>query len=889
MRARRESRMRSFAAKLRGFLSRQPRDDGFDDEIQEHVRLLADRFVAQGMSREEAAVTARRQFGNTTQLHEDRRALQTLPSIEAWWHDLRYALRLLWKDRGFAVVSIATLGLGIGAATAIFSVVNNLLLAPFPYKGADRIVFPRIHNPQQSEGVGRGRYKATEVLELADGNHVFDGIIAVTGAPMLYRHREGTEMLFAARVTPGTFEFFGMPALHGRVLQPSDYEPGAPPVFVMRYKTWMERFNGDPSILSQTYVLNGTPRTLIGIMPSRFGWYGADVLIPERLTPHAQAGSPETWFVVGRLKPGVSSQQAEADLTLIATRLARLFPQDYPPHFTVHVRKLIDTVVGRFEATLYTVLAAVGLLLLIACSNVANLMLARATMREKEFAVRVALGAGRARVVQLVMVESLVLAIAGAMLGVFLAWGGLKSLVAAMPQGVIPGESVIELNAPVLAFTLGVAVLTALMFGLVPALQSSRRDLTHPLRDSGKGVSGGFRGRRLRDAVVVMEVALSLMLLIGAGLLMRSFASLRDVDLGVRADHVFQATLNLPTDRYKTTEQVPRFFQPLLARVNALPGVIDAAASSALPPYGGGESKLEIAGKTHEEEWRTLLQDVSEAYFRVLRIEFKQGRGFSEAEVNDARRVAVVNETFLRKYLPNENPIGRRVHLASLDASGDPLQDKWFAIVGVVGDVRNRGLQVPIEPEVWVPYTIAASGARILLVRTSQDPATIMNAVRQEVWATDSGGALSRPSTLEDRINEQLYAGPRFGFLVMTLFGCIGLILVTVGVYGVLAYSTTQKTHEIGVRMALGAEASDALRLVVRAGLRLVVAGIAIGIPVSLLLGRVIGTQLVGVTVYDPLTLAATTLLLTMTAAIACWIPARRAARVDPMVALRYE
>jgi putative ABC transport system permease protein len=490
------------------------------------------------------------------------------------------------------------------------------------------------------------------------------------------------------------------------------------------------------------------------------------------------------------------------------------------------------------------------------------------------------------------MIESLVLAMAGATLGTFVAWSGLKLLVAAMPQNLIPAQSVIELNAPVLAFTLCVAVLTALIFGLVPALRSSRPDLNDPLRDSGKGVSGGFRGRWVRDVVVVMEVALSLTLLIGAGLLMRSFVALREVHLGLQADHVFQTGLALPVDRYKTAEQRARFFRPLLLRVKALPGVVDAAVSSAIPPYSGGQSKMEIAGKTREEEWQSLFHPVSEEYFRVLRIELRKGRGFGEAEVHDARKVAVVNETFVRKYLPGENPIGRRVHLASLDTSGDPLQDKWLEIVGVVGDVtngRNRGLQVPIEPEVWVPYTIAGSGAQDLMVRTAVDPGAMMNSVRHEVWATDSGVALVRPSTVEDFISEQLYAGPRFGFVLMTIFGCVGLILVTVGVYGILAYSTTQKTHEIGIRMALGAEGTDVVGMVVRTGLRLVAAGIAIGIPVSLVLGRIIGTQLMGVTVYDPFTLVATTLLLTMTAAIACWIPARRAARVDPMVALRYE
>jgi putative ABC transport system permease protein len=555
----------------------------------------------------------------------------------------------------------------------------------------------------------------------------------------------------------------------------------------------------------------------------------------------------------------------------------------------VLVKNLGDTVIGRFEATLYTVLAAVGLLLLIACSNVANLMLARATTREKEFALRAALGAGRKRLVRLLMTESMVLAMGGAMLGILIAWGGLKLLVVAMPQDLIPTEAVIELNAPVLAFTLCVAVLTALIFGLAPALHSSRRDLNDSLSDSGKGMSGSFRGRWLRDAVVVIEVALSLTLLIGAGLLMRSFVALREVSLGLRPDHVFQTGLVLPAERYKTAEQVTKFVRPLLARLKALPGVVDAADSSALPPYSYDETSVEIAGKTHVEKWPTSFQQVSEEYFRVLRIEFKQGRGFSEAEVNDARKLAIVNQTFIRKYLTNENPIGQHVRLASLEALADPVHDASFEIIGVVGDVTNRGLQVPISPEVWIPYTITGSGIQVVIVRTSQTPGTMMNAVRQEVWHTDSGVALARPGTLEDRISQGLYAGPRFGFLLMTIFGCIGLILMTVGVYSVLACSTTRRTQEIGIRMALGAERTHVLGMVVRTGLGLVLAGIGVGIAISLTLGRVMGTQLVGVRAYDPETFAATTLLLTMTAAVACWIPARRATHVEPIVALRYQ
>jgi putative ABC transport system permease protein len=887
MSARPASRLRTFAARLHGFLRGRQRNDELDEEMQEHLRLLAERFVAQGLPRHEAVTAARRQFGNMTMLREDLREQQTLLSVEALWHDLRYALRTLWKTRGFAAVSIITLGLGIGAATAIFSVIYNVLLAPFPYRDADRIVFPRIYDPKEGRAAGRQGYDAAEVVQFVENNLVFDATTAALGELVLYRHRAGTEPLYGARVTPGTFEFFGLPALHGRALQPSDYEPGAPPVFVLRHKAWIERFGGDLSILNKILVLNGTPRTLVGIMPPRFGWYGADVFLPEMLTRNKK-GEPY-WFLVGRLKPGITIRQAEANLTVVARRLAKTHPEKYPRDIAVHVGTLGDSVVERISTTLYTVLAAVGLLLLIACSNVANLMLARATAREKEFAVRTMLGAGRKRIARLLVVESLALGLAGAAVGIFLAWGGLKGLVAALPPYVIPSEAVIELNAPVLMVTLGIAVMTALLCGLAPALQSFRRDLSDPLRDSGKGVNGGFRGRRFRDVVVVMEAALALTLLIGAGLLMRSFVALRDIRLGLQPDHVFTAVLQLPADRYATAQQVAAFVQPLLARMRALPGVLHAAASSAGAIDRAGQSKMEIAGKVYDGMAQTSFRQVTEEYFRALRLDVKKGRPFSEADVADARKVAVVNETFVRTYLANGDPLGQRVRLTNLETSSQPVHDAWFEIVGVVGDVRNRGLTAPPDPEVWIPSTITGSTVQFLIMRTSQDPAAVTNAVRLAVSAMDPGVPLDGPVRLEDLISQGLYAGPRFGFLLMAVFGCVGLILVTVGVYSVLAYSTTQRTHEIGIRMALGAKGSDVLGMVVRRGLKLAAVGTALGIAMSLLLGRLIVDQLVDVAPYDPLTLTAAALSLTMTAALASWIPARRAARVDPMVALRYE
>ncbi len=371
---------------------------------------------------------------------------------------------------------------------------------------------------------------------------------------------------------------------------------------------------------------------------------------------------------------------------------------------------------------------------------------------------------------------------------------------------------------------------------------------------------------------------------------MRSFAALREVHFGLQADDVLQTLLLLPEDRYKTATQVRGFFQPLLARVKTLPGVVDAAASSTLPPSGGEDSTIEISGKSHEHEWHALVQQVSEGYFRVLRIPFKVGRSFAEEEINDARKVAVVNETFVSGFLRGDDPMGRRIKLAGLGTPADPVSEPSFEIVGVVADVTNSGLEAPVQPEIWIPYTVTGSGTQVLMVRSEQTPMSLMNAVRQGVWATDVGVALALPGALEDRISQRLYAGPRFAFLPMAIFGCLGLVLVTGGVYSVLAYATSRKTHEIGIRIALGAERADVLRLVVRAGLRLVTAGVGIGLLVSLLLGRTIEAQLArGVKPYDPETLAGTTLLLIVTAALACWVPARRAARVDPMVALRYE
>jgi putative ABC transport system permease protein len=884
--------LRMWIQRMRGLFGKDQMDRELDEELKSHLEMHVADNVRRGMAGEEARRDALIRLGGVEQTKETVRDGYGLLWLKELMQESRYALRSLRKSPGFTFVAILTLALGIGASTAIFSVIENVLMDPFPYKDAGRLVFLNIHDTDAAESDGRNGFSSAEFLDFAEQNHVFDGVIAAAEEEVLYRQGDRTERLYGAHVTPGTFEFLGVPALYGRALQPADYQPGAPPVFVMRYKTWVTQFGGDPRIVNKQFTLNGMSRTLVGIMPPRFGWYEADVLIAEKpvhVAPEAGGEISAPWFLLGHLKPGITKAEADVDLTIIARRLSAVYPHLYPSKFNVQIRMLGDVVTGRIAATLYTVLAAVALLLLIGCGNVANLMLARALGRKKEMALRAVLGAGRSRLVRQLLVESLILALSGAALGTAFAWGGLKFLVAGLPQNVIPAEAVIQLNLPVLVFTLCVAALTALIFGLLPALQATRSDLIDPLRDSGKGVAGGGRHGRLRDAVVVLEVALSLTLLVGAGLLMRSFAALREEHLGFQPDHVLVARLPLPADRYKTAEQVSGFYRTLLDRLKGLPGVVDAAEANAVPPNGGMRSEIEILGMAHEEKWASLFQLCSEGYFNVLRFEFRNGRAFTTAEVGRARKLAVVNQTFARRYLGSQNPIGQQVRLIQLETFTDPVANAWFEIVGVVGDTKNAGLQSPIEPEVWVPYTVTASGTGGILLRSAQQPGSLVNEVRSEIWTMDPGLAVAYSQTLEDHINAYSYAGPRFGFLLMSIFGVVGLILVAIGVYSVLAYNTAHKTHEIGIRMALGAEGANVLGMVIRSGLRLVIAGVSIGLGVSLILGRLITAELWNVSSSDPLTLAGSVALLLLTGLLACWIPARRATRVEPMVALRYE
>ena len=867
-----------------------------DAELRFHLEQQVDAKVANGMAPAEARRLANLEFGGLERFKEECRDARWKHHLDVLVKDFQFAFRGLRKDRRFAFVSIFALALGIGASTAIFSVVDNALFEPFPYKDQRNLVVMAVHNlddPDNQERAGRGQYSYPEFQDYLKQNHVFDAMIGNAEDDVVYSFGDSNLRLGANYVTPGSFELLGVPPYMGRNLEPPDYAPGSPPVFVMRYTTWVTQFSADPSLVGKSFTLNGIPRTLVGITAPRFAWGGIDLWIPrDPVSPSTLPGRPfpAYWGAVGHLKPGLSPREAEADLNVIAKQLSSIYPKDYPKRFVIQVTRFPYAVVSsQFRNWLFIFCGAVGLLLLISCGNVANLLLARAITREKEFSVRTALGASRTRLIRQLLVESSLLAGGGALLGVLLAWAGVRALSSTMPQFTVASETVIEMNGAALLFAVVISMATVFLFGLFPALQASRCNLADSMRDSGKGLSGSAGRTSVRNAVIVLEVALSFTLLFTAGLFVRSFMALRSVELGFQPDHVLWARLPLPPTRYKSAEQLTSFFQPLLLRLKSLPGVAYAAESSTLPPFGGFRSSVQVLGKSHSDEWRSLVQLVSEDYFSVLRMRLLDGRFFTPAEINDARKLAIINQSFQRRYFGDENPIGKRVFIDELEKIPEPVKDGWFEVIGVAPDVRNQGMQEPTDPELWIPYTITGFGQRCILVRTTADPIFLVKDIAREIRATDPTAAMAQPQTLAYYLDMFTFAQPRFALRLVTVFAVLGLLLVTVGVYGVIAYSTSRRTHEFGIRMALGARSIDVVKMVLRGGLRLLALGIIIGLAASFAFSRIISSQLWGVPPRDPFALTLAVALLLTVGLVACWIPARRATRVAPSTSLRYE
>jgi putative ABC transport system permease protein len=813
------------------------------------------------------------------------------------WQDLRYAVRSLHKDRRFTLLAVLALALGIGSATIIFSAIYGVLINTFPYKDAHHLINFEIHGAADAGRVGRNAYTIPDFLDFREQNHVFTDMNAGFGgfgsSKILYATGDGTVEFNGGYLSANTFEFFGVSPLLGRLPTPEDTKPGATPVFTMSDRLWREQFNRDPGILGKSFSLNGVPRTLVAIMPPRFrpGWN--EILIPFPLDKGQIANDPtfahEYVWPLGHLKPGISMKAAAADLDVVAHNLAKIHPDQYPKEFTVITWTLADAALGPFRELLYPLIAAVLLLLLIACSNVANLLLSRATARDKEIAIRASVGASRGRLIRQFLVESSVLAGAGCAAGCLLAYVGIKWIVPFIPYYFFPQEAVIELNPIVLLFSLAVTILTTVLCGIAPAIHAFRGELQSRLMGASKGSGGGFRHGKLRAVLVVSEVALSIVLLAGAGLMLRTFFKLTQVDLGFNPRRLFIAQVTLPKGHYDTPAQRKPFYQQFLQRVAAIPGVIAAAESIGRPPYGGANSEMNILGKTHSEKWTVMLDACTEGFAQALGLQVVRGRFFSEADVVSARHVAVINRAFARKYFGNDDPIGQQIKFGILDTVPDAPHDASFEIVGVVSDVSNAGLREPPMPQGYIPDSVLGFVGGTIVARTTIDPASLVATIHQQLWAVDRDAVLFDPGSLDTLLNKEEYALPHFELITLGGFATIGLVLIVIGVFSVMAYSVSLQTHEIGIRMALGAQKGNILTMVLRNGLNLIVTGIILGVLASLALTRFIASQLWGVKATDLWTFSTVAAIILAVGLAACYFPARRATQVDPLVALRYE
>ncbi len=805
------------------------------------------------------------------------------------WHDIRFGSRVLWKDRAALSLAVLALALGIGSTTAIFSVIDNVLLEPFPYTDGQRLVAIQIKDVTSNQPYGREMFSPPEFVDYQEQNQVFDSAMGVYQNRVLYAGSGTPASWQGGFVTGNAFTFLGVQPMLGRIATPEDAKPGSPPVFVMSYKLWQKEFAGDGAILNRAFTIDGQRRTLIGIMPKRFAFWGSDVWIPTVIDrADNDPSTAQYFFLLGHLKAGLTPRTAAANLRPLAQNLSKRYPKQYPKKFDVQVPTLVENVVGRFTQTLYTALAAVGLLLLIACANVANLLLAKATAREKEFAIRSSLGATRWRVIRQLVVESVLLALVGAAAGCLVAWLGLQALMAALPSSTFPDEAVITLNVRVLAGTIVVALVTALLFGLVPAIGSFTRDLIEPLKAAGRGNSG-FRRGRLRQVLIVSEVALGLVLLAGAGLLMRSFLLQTSADLGLRqAQKLIVSDVSLGK-HYKTAEQQVRFARELVSKLRTLPGAATASAAIDFPPFGGLNSEFEVAGRTHSEKWKGQMGFVDAEFFSAVGVRLLRGRFLSESDVSNNRKVAVINESMARKYFPGQDPIGKQVELLQLKEMPNPVATPWFEVIGVSSDLRNHEVREDVLPEVYAPLGITGIGEYMVYLRTQASAEPMVRQLEGTILTIDKEARAQETLTMEHALDKFQYAQPRFALQIFAVFASVAMFLVAVGIYSVVSYTVSQQNREIGIRMALGATNSQVSGFVISNGMRYVIAGVVIGVIGAVTLLRFVKSQFWGVTTYDPLTLSTVALVLTAIGLVACYFPAQRALRVNPLESLRQE
>jgi putative ABC transport system permease protein len=797
--------------------------------------------------------------------------------------DLRYALRSLTLNPGFAVVSILALALGIGANSAIFTVVNSVLLRPLQFPNSEQLVVVRDRN--LSAGFPQFPLSPANYVDYRDQNHHFSRVAAFHGQGFSLTGGTEAERLRGAEVTPDFFEVLAVQPVLGRSFTQDEAKPGAPPVAILGYELWQRRFGGSRDILTQTVKLDGKITQVVGVMPTDFKFPNrSQVWRPIAYDQHTWDVRGGHWLgALGRLKPGSSLASAQSELNNIADRLQKQYP-DSNTGWDTTIGILQDQIVRGIRAAILTLFAAVAFVLLIACANLANLLLSRSAARRREVGIRAALGAGKGRLVRQLLTESLLLSMLGAALGLALARAGTQLLSGLSPT-VLPRAGEISLDLRVLAFTAGVAVVTGILFGLAPAFQMARTDLNSALRERGRGSSVGFERNRLRSLLVVGEVALALVLLTGAGLLMRSFYHLQSVDPGFDPHGVLTFRISLPETHYPKEEQRIAFYQRALDQIRALPGV-SAAGASQIFPLAEGNMILTFRQPGHapkprgQEDSATFLS-ATPGYFETLKIPLKAGRYFTEHDNATALRVAIISEDMARQFFPNQDPVGQSLVIGG--SGNKPCQ-----IVGVVGRVVDRALDDKVNAAMYQPAAQATFGSMYLAVRTPGNPESLISGLRTAIRQFDPELPLDAVGTVEDLVSSSL-SQRRLSMVLMAVFAGLALVLATVGIYGVISYSVTQATQEIGIRLALGAQPGDVLRLILRYGLGLMSAGLVIGVAAALATGRLIASQLFEVRPTDPLTYVAVSAALLATGIVACLVPAVRAMRVDPLIALRYE
>jgi len=871
----------------RNLFHKAHKEQELTEEIDAYLEMLVEQKIGEGLNPKEARRAALIQLGGKEQVKEKVRDVRVGHQLETLWQDLRYALRMLLKQPVIMMIAILTLALGIGANTAIFSVVNAVLLNAVPYYEPQRLVWITEGYNNDFNLVGDADY-----LNLQAQSQAFEHLVAANGGTLDLTGQGEPERLHSFSVTASMFPAFGVTPQLGRAFTPEEDRPEAAGVAILGHGFWQRRFGGDPAIIGQALTLGGQSRTVIGIMPSEFwslfggkGWRReVDVWLPLALNARRDlTHSVSDVGVIGRLKPGFTPEQARSEFNLVLRRREQANPNRLRG-IEARVKLLSEELVGHLRLGLLALFGAVGLVLLIACANVANLLLGRAATRQKELAVRAALGAGRARLVRQMLTESLLLSLLGGVAGLLLAALGVKALAASAPNDLTHLRAG-SIDSEALGFTFLAALLTGVAAGLIPALQSSRIDLNEALKDGARKTAtfGRRRPGRVSPVLVIGELALTLVLLAGAGLLLKSYLRVLTVEPGYDPENLLSLEIPLDDKKYPPRSLQKRaFYQEILTRVKAIPG-IKAVATGSVPLTGwSGARLLEIVGRAPAPGAklpRVEYSEVSPDYFRTLGIRLLAGRAFTEQDDDKAPRVVIINETLARRYFSGEDPIGKQI-----------LPPNPLTIVGVVSDVKRFGLDAEMMPEIYRPYSQTESGPGpiSLVARTAGDPLDYVAAVRRQVYALEVKEPISHVMTMEQLLARSV-ASRRFQMSLFGVFAAMALLLAAVGVYGVIAYSVSRRTHEIGIRMALGARPRDVLLMIVRQGMTIALVGVSIGLAAALGLTRVLKGLLFELSATDPQTFLLIAALLLGVAFLACYLPARRATRVDPLAAIRYE